>query len=94
MYRFVTALLIASATPVFASPLIDDRLEQKLEEHFEDVDMAALPTTARQRATEVLQSSADQTEQFLALHSILSRHNAIVHIDIHGMTDTQVAGGI
>lgn len=91
MFRIATIFLMTSLMPAYAAQGVDDRLEQKLEEYFEQVDMSALPVAAQRQASAVVQSKSDRTEQFFKLYSILTRHDAILHVDIHGATHVQTA---
>lgn len=60
-------------------------MESLLEQHFEEVDISALPKSAREIAETVLMAeNAGFNNTFLALHSLLSKHDAIGHIDMHG----------
>lgn len=53
--------------------------------------MTALPEPAREKAWDVLTEEASYEQTFFRLHSLLDRHDALVHVDMHGATHAQIA---
>ncbi|MCK0149500.1 hypothetical protein MWU54_05665 [Marivita sp. S6314] len=83
---FVLSLIASSALAE-----VDWKLEMQLEQYFEQVNMTALPEPAREKAWDVLTEEASYEQTFFRLHSLLDRHDALVHVDMHGATHAQIA---